>query len=89
MPETTDWKQKYRDSVAEMQAEENRWAGQVIGNPTAFDVGPGSDQRNHRCGGWIHEFFLKPDHSYVLEAAILLRRVMPDATSKLWKRGPG
>jgi diguanylate cyclase len=32
VPETTDWKQKYRDSVAEMQAEENRWrqAEQVL-----------------------------------------------------------
>ena len=32
MPETSDWKQKYRDSVAEMQAEENRWrhAEQVL-----------------------------------------------------------
>lgn len=32
MPETTDWKQKYRDSVAEMQAEETRWrqAEQVL-----------------------------------------------------------
>ena len=32
MPETTDWKQRYRDSVAEMQAEENRWrqAEQVL-----------------------------------------------------------
>jgi diguanylate cyclase len=25
VPETTDWKQKYRDSVAELQAEEHRW----------------------------------------------------------------
>jgi diguanylate cyclase len=32
VPETTDWKQKYRDSVAEMQAEEIRWrqAEQVL-----------------------------------------------------------
>ncbi len=32
MPETTDWKEKYRDSLAEMQAEENRWrqAEQVL-----------------------------------------------------------
>jgi diguanylate cyclase len=32
VPETTDWKQKYRDSVAEMQAEESRWrqAEQVL-----------------------------------------------------------
>jgi diguanylate cyclase len=32
VPEITDWKQKYRDSVAEMQAEEHRWrqAEQVL-----------------------------------------------------------
>lgn len=32
MPETTDWKQKYRDSLAEMQADETRWrqAEQVL-----------------------------------------------------------
>src|SRR5580700_7270596 len=25
MPETADWKQKYRDSLREMEAEEKRW----------------------------------------------------------------